>query len=84
MFDHAPAGDVVREATMPHPNQNSSTNDPDRFERERSNVEREPSSVADDRPRRRSPIADDNPIVDDDEVMPENDIEDEGLGRSDR
>jgi hypothetical protein len=70
---------------MPHPNQNSSTNDPDRFERERTNIEREPSSVADDRPsRRRNRVAEDDPVVDDDGVIPEDDIEDEGLGRSDR
>ena len=70
---------------MPHPNQNSSTNDPDRFDRERGNLEREPSSVADDRPSRRSNrIAEDDPITEDDEVVSEDDIEDEGLGRSDR
>jgi hypothetical protein len=68
---------------MPHPKQNSSTSDPDRFDRERSNLEREPSSVADDRPPRSNRIAEDDPIIDD-EVVSEDDVEDEGLGRSDR
>ena len=70
---------------MPQPNRNSSTNDPDRFERERSHIEREPSSVADDRPaRRRNRILEEDPLVNDADVMPENGIEDEGLGRRDR
>ena len=70
---------------MPQPNPDSFTSDPDRFERDRSNLEREPSSVADDwSPRRRNRIADDDPVVDDPDVVPDNDIEDEGLGRSDR
>ena len=70
---------------MPQPNRNSPTNDPDRFEREPSNIEREPSSVADDRPaRRRNRILEEDPLFEDADVMPENGIEDEGLGRSDR
>ena len=76
---------------MAHPTRNSSTNDPDRFDRERSNVESEPSSVADDRPSRRGnrlaeedAVVDDDLIRDDEDEMSENDIEDEGLGRSDR
>lgn len=75
---------------MAHPNQNSSTDDPDRFERERSNIEREPSSVADDRPSRggkrigENDAVVDGDVVGDDEDVSEDDIVDEGLGRSDR
>ena len=83
--DGLACGRVVGEATMPQPNRNSSTNDPDLFERERSRIDREPSSVADDRPaRRRNRILEEDPVVDDADVMPENDIDDESLGRSDR
>ena len=57
---------------MPQPNRNPSTNDPDRFERERSDIEREPSSVADDRPaRRRNRVLEEDPPADDADVMPE-------------
>lgn len=82
--DGLACGRVVGEATMPQPNRNPSTNDPDRFERERSDIEREPSSVADDRPaRRRNRILEEDPPADDADVMPDDGI-DEGLGRSDR
>ena len=70
---------------MAPPNTNPSTNDPDRFERDRRTPKRDPSSVADDRPsQRRNRIADDDPLIDEAEVRPENDFDDEGLGRSDR
>ena len=69
---------------MPQPNSQPAASDPDRSERERKNPEREPSSIADDRPRQRNRTADDDPLVDDPDVMPKNDVEDERPGRSDR
>jgi hypothetical protein len=71
---------------MAHPRKSPSDIPRREPERERSPLEREPSSIADDREPRPGPdrITDDDALLDDPDLPSDDDIQDEGLGRSDR
>lgn len=53
-------------------------------ERERAPLEREPSSIADEREPHDNRMPDDDAVIDDPDLPTDDDIQDEGLGRSDR